>query len=80
MSLGLVEPATTLGFGRAGLPSQPTCLIVEDQVLVAMSLEAACPELRRVSWLCKPCDREALLAALMRAALLLSVMSTRAAA
>ena len=80
MSLGLVEPGFVPDPSRAGVPSRPTCLIVEDQVLVAMSLEAACPELRRVSWLCKPCDREALLAALMRAALVLSTMSTRAAA
>jgi DNA-binding response OmpR family regulator len=40
MSLGVVGSGTLSGQGAGGLSSQPTCLIVEDQALIAMSLEA----------------------------------------
>ncbi len=40
MSVGVVGSETSLGHGGARLSSQPTCLIVEDQALIGLALEA----------------------------------------
>ncbi len=40
MSLGVVGPETPLSLGGAKLFVQQTCLIVEDQALIGLSLEA----------------------------------------
>ncbi len=134
MSLGTAQAETSSGLGAGNLSSPPTCMIVEDQALIGLSLEAyleeigfggcetfasgaealewlatntptvaildyslkdgpctclvrtlqergipfviysghrrtvAPPELQNVPWLTKPCDRAALLAALIHAA------------
>ncbi len=40
MSMGLVESMTSSGRGMGSPLSAPTCMIVEDQALIALSLEA----------------------------------------
>jgi len=138
MSLDVIGPEVSMSHGSEGV-SRPTCLIVEDQALIGLALEAyveeagfgACetfpsagealqwlatdtpqvaildyalkdgpcttlvralrelgvpfliysghqrsvapPKLQHVPWINKPCDREALLAALTRAAPALAV-------
>ncbi len=133
MSMSILGPETPLGHAEAKLHVQPTCLIVEDQALIGLALEAyleeagfgecemvpsaaaamewlsahtpsaaildyslkdgpcirlaralrqrgipfliysghrrtiAPPDLQDVPWLTKPCDRPALLAALIHA-------------
>ena len=146
MSLGVAGSETSMGRGRVGLSSRPTCMIVEDQALIGLALEAyleevgfsACetlpseaealdwlvmntpsaaildyrlkdgpctrlvralrersvpfviysghtrdrtvPELEDVPWVCKPCDRAALLAALTRICPVLAEKITSVAA
>ena len=146
MGLGAIGSETSPGLGEMGLSSWPTCMIVEDQVLIGVALEAylegvgfgccetflfgadalgwlashtptvaildfslrdgpcttlvrvlrhrgvpfviysghkrdvAPLELQDVPWLSKPCDRADLLAALMRAAPVLSGANTLASA
>ena len=145
MSLGIVQAGTASGRGTESLSLAPTCMIVEDRVMIALSLEAyleeigfggcetfpsgaealewltansptvaildyslkdgpctclvrtlqergipfviysghrrtvALPELQGVPWLNKPCDRPALLAALIHAAPALTEWKTKAA-
>lgn len=40
MSRGAIAPETLAGHGGASLSPKPTCLIVEDQALIGLSLEA----------------------------------------
>ncbi len=40
MSLSVVGSQIVLGHGEVGLSSRPTCMIVEDQALIGLSLEA----------------------------------------
>ncbi len=40
MSMSILGPETPLGHAEAKLHVQPTCLIVEDQALIGLALEA----------------------------------------
>ncbi len=45
MSLGPIQAETPSGLGSTSLSSAPTCMIVEDQTLIALSLEAYLEEI-----------------------------------
>ncbi len=45
MSLGTVQAETSSGRGTGNLSSPPTCMIVEDQALIGLSLEAYLEEI-----------------------------------